>query len=84
MCKVEYTHALYFNGCPKFYGTEEECKREYNKKATSERLKRFYQIKSKKEIESIVARKMAHDAVMSPKPLSAPEYDKDGDFVYYR
>ncbi len=78
MYNENYTHILYFNGCPKLFGSLEECEIELAKQATSERLKRFYRIESREEAEERAALKMAIYA-SKVKVHSAPEYDRFGD-----
>lgn len=78
MYNENYTHILYFNGCPKLFGSLEECEAEYAKQATTARLKRFYQIGTREEAEERAALKKAIYA-SKVRVHSAPEYDRFGD-----
>jgi hypothetical protein len=73
-----YTHILYFNGCPKFFGSLEECETELARQATTARLKRFYRIEAREAAEERAAIKMA-DYASKVRVHSAPEYDRFGD-----
>ena len=78
MYNENYTHILYFNGCPKLFGSLEECEAEYAKQATSERLRRFYRIETREAAEERAAIKMV-DYASKVRVYSAPEYDRFGD-----
>ena len=78
----DYTHVLYFNGCPKFYGTLDECEAELSKEATTARMRRFYSIRTRKSVEEKAAIKMI-DSQSKVKMHSSPGYDRFGDVVYY-
>lgn len=82
MIPDNYTHVLYFNGCPVFYGTLEECETELSKRATSDRMRRFHTIRSKESVSEAVAVKLAIDQ-SRVKVRSSPQYDTFGDVVYY-
>jgi hypothetical protein len=83
MMNENYTHILYFSGCPEFFGSLEECEIELSKRATSDRMKRFFQIRSRESAEEKATAKLLVDQSMS-KTHSSPEYDRFGDVVYYK
>jgi hypothetical protein len=78
----DYTHVLYFNGCPVFCGSLEECEAELSKRASSDKIRRFYNIRTKESVDETVAEKLLVDQSRA-KVHSSPEYDKFGDVVYY-
>lgn len=82
MIPDNYTHVLYFNGCPVFYGTLEECEAELSKRACSDRMRRFHTIRAKESVDEMVTGKLLVDQSCA-KVHSSPEYDTFGDVVYY-
>ena len=83
MINPNYSHILFFNGCPKFFGSLEECKEELERRCAGvERIKRFYSINSRENVEAIAQTKIAIAETYS-NVHSAPKYDRFGDVIYY-
>ena len=77
-------YAVYCGGNPKFWGSLQECEEELKRQTSgiSNKMKRYWHIKSPEEIDEIRASKSAYEFSHTHTPKSR-SFDRDGDVEYY-